>query len=163
MESKENVFLKTPWSLEELSVVEEGVKGRTIAQAIDHLKGLLPLRSKDSIRSRVYEFTLEDRTNKRLQKAKKAIEKKKLLANLENKVPEETEVFKENVIDEEEMVITSIDGDLKTRTQAISDNGPKLAYTDELIVKQGVITIPFMGEVRCNFRITGTFFIEKLD
>jgi hypothetical protein len=163
MESKENVFLKTPWSLEELSVVEEGVKGKTIAQSIIHLKGLLPNRSVDAIRTRVYEFTLEDRTNKRLEKAKKAIEKKKLLANLEDKIPEETEIFKENVIDEEEMVITSIEGDLKTKSQAMASNGPKLAYTDELIVKQGVISVPFMGEVRCNFRITGTFFIEKLD
>jgi hypothetical protein len=148
---------KTPWTLDEVEIAQEGVKGRTIAEAIKVLTVLLPCRSAASIKSRVYELTLEDRVSKRLARNKKAIERKRLLAT-----PGELD-FQENVIDEEEMVITSADGDTKTRALAIATNGPKLAFTEELIVKQGVITIPFMGEVRCNFRITGTFFIEKLD
>jgi len=163
MGGKENVVSKTPWTLEELSIVEEGVKDRTIAESIEFLKVLIPNRSQDAIRARVYEFTLEDRASKRLKKNRKALAKKRAIANIDNGVPNEESIFKENVIDEEEMVITSIDGGTKTRALAIAHNGPKLAFTEELIVKQGVITIPFMGEVRCNFRITGTFFIEKLD
>lgn len=163
MKINKNVASKVPWTLDELSIVEEGVKNRTIAESIEVLKVLIPNRSQDAIRTRVYEFTLEARANKRLEKNRKAIDKKKAMANLDNRVPDESLISKENVIDEEEMVVTSIDGDLKTKSKAMSDNGPKLAYTDELIVKQGVITIPFMGEVRCNFRITGKFFIEKLD
>ena len=163
MKEKENVVSKTPWTLEELSIVEKGAKGRTIAESIEVLVVLIPHRSQDAIRARVYEFTLEDRANKRLEKNRKALAKKRAIANIDNGVPNEESIFKENVIDEEEMVINSVDGDLKTQAQAMADNGPRLAYTDELIVKQGVITIPFMGEVRCNFRITGTFFIEKLD
>jgi hypothetical protein len=160
MESK-FIPAKTPWTLEEVEIAEEGVIGRTIAEAIDILVMLLPGRSRASIKARVYELTLEDRVSKRLAKNKKAIQRKRAVAE-SNRVPSELD-FKENVIDEEEMVISSVEGDVKTHTQALADNGPKLAYTDELIVKQGVITIPFMGEVRCNFRITGTFFIEKLD
>jgi hypothetical protein len=160
MESK-FIPAKTPWTLEEVEIAEEGVIGRTIAEAIDVLVMLLPGRSRASIKARVYELTLEDRVSKRLAKNKKAIQRKRAVAE-SNRVPSELD-FKENVIDEEEMVISSVEGDVKTHTQALADNGPKLAYTDELIVKQGVITIPFMGEVRCNFRITGTFFIEKLD
>jgi hypothetical protein len=152
---------KTPWTLEEVEIAEEGVKGRTIAEAIDVLVMLLPGRSKTSIKSRVYELTLEDRVGKRLAKNKKAIQRKRDKAE-SNRVLGGLD-FQENLIDEEEMVISSVEGDVKTYAQALADNGPKLAYTDELIVKQGVITIPFMGEVRCNFRITGTFFIEKLD
>lgn len=163
MRGKENVVLKTPWTLEELSIVEEGVKGRTIAESTEVLKALMPNRSEAAIRARVYEFTLEDRANKRLERHRKTVARKRAMVNIDNRVPDEELIFKENVIDEEEMVITSVAGDLKTKSQAMSDNGPRLAYTDELIVKQGVITIPFMGEVRCNFRITGTFFIEKLD
>jgi len=163
MEGKENGASKKPWTLDELSIVEEGVKGRTVVETIEVLQALMPNRTKDAIKAKVYEHTLEYRTSKRLEKTRRTLAKKKAIANIDNKVPKEDLIFKENVIDEEEMVITSIDGDLKTKTQAMSDNGPKLAYTDELIVKQGVITIPFMGEVRCNFRITGTFFIEKLD
>ena len=163
MKEKENVVSKTPWTLEELSIVEKGAKGRTIAESIEVLVVLIPHRSQDAIRARVYEFTLEDRANKRLEKNRKALAKKRAIANIDNGVPNEESIFKENVIDEEEMVINSVDGDLKTQAQAMADNELRLAYTDELIVKQGVITIPFMGEVRCNFRITGTFFIEKLD
>jgi hypothetical protein len=159
MEGKESI-IRTPWTIEEVEIAEEGVLGRTIAEAIDVLVMLLPGRTRASIKARVYELTLEDRVSKRLARNKKAIERKRVLAV--NGVPGELD-FQENVIDEEEMVITSIDGDTKTRALAIAHNGPKLAFTEELIVKQGVITIPFMGEVRCNFRITGTFFIEKLD
>jgi hypothetical protein len=152
---------KTPWTLDEVEIAEEGVKGRTIAEAIDVLVMLLPGRSRASIKARVYELTLEDRVSKRLAKNKKAIQRKRAIAE-SNRVPGELD-FQENVIDETELVVSSVEGDVKTYAQALADNGPKLAYTDELIVKQGVITIPFMGEVRCNFRITGTFFIEKLD
>lgn len=163
MKTNKNVVSKLPWTLDELSIVEEGVKDRTIAESIEVLKVLIPNRSQEAIKARVYEFTLEARANKRLEKAKKAIDKKKAIANQNNRVTDENLISKENVIDKEEMVIASADGDLKTKDQAMADNGPKLAYKGNLNVKQGVITIPFMGEVRCNFRISGTFFIEKLD
>ena len=163
METNKNVVSKAPWTLEELSIVEEGVIGKTVAESIEVLKVLIPHRSQDAIRARVYEFTIGYKANKSLEKNRKALAKKRAIANIYKGVHNKELIFKENMIDEEEMVVTSVDGDLKTQSQAMSDNGPKLAYTDELVVKQGVITIPFMGEVRCNFRITGTFFIEKLD
>lgn len=150
--------LKVPWTLEEIELVEKGVIGKTLIQAINYLIPLLPGRTERSIRTRVYEITLEDRVKKRIERSKKALNRIKTSTKLEGEFTNQ-----ENIIDEEEMVITSIEGDLKTKSQAIASNGPKLAYTDELIVKQGVISVPFMGEVRCNFRITGTFFIEKLD
>lgn len=156
MEEKKNI-IKVPWTAEEIDVVKEGVIGRTIPEAIDVLVMLLPGRTKFSIKAKVYELTLKDRVIKKIAKNEKSINRKKLLSTT-SKID-----FQENVINEEEMVITSIEGDKKTRALAIAQNGPKLAYVDELIVKQGVITVPFMGEVRCNFRITGKFFIEKLD